>query len=41
MKIVEILSFPFLVSSVDLRHCQKVFASKLSAVFSSSEILAL
>ena len=34
-------SSPFLVSSVDLRHCQKVFAPELSAVFSSSEILAL
>ena len=34
-------SSSFLVSSIDLRHCQKVFASGLSTVFSSSEILAL
>ena len=39
----KITSSPFLVSSIDLRHFQKVFASELSALhfFSSSKILAL
>ena len=37
----RLMGHPFLVPSIDLRHFQKVFASKLSVVFSRSEILAL